>query len=264
MRDHELELIAALVEGRLDDETEARALVGSSAEHLEEYEAQKTAYEALRGAGVAKLTHSERSALHRDVWTVLRRNHTPARHGWYRWVPVTAGVLFVLVGLVAVLGGGGQDAGVFAETAADVDGGSGTSAPADALARDDDGGAGGDSDEGAVVEESTATTMTPFGAPPEEEVAAFYSDQAERIRAGEFTARMETYDAGAEDDLHVCLETADLDGYQVVALLDPPDDVDRDDTGAPVLVAVGEGTELADATVAFVDRSDCRLIHLDE
>jgi len=264
MRDHELELIAALVEGRLDDETEARALIGSSTEHREEYEAQKTAYEALRGAGIAELTHSERSALHRDVWTALRQDQTPARPGWYRWVPVTAGVLFVLLGLVAVLSRGGQDAGVFAETAADLDGGDGTSTPADALARDDDGGAGEDSDEGAVVEEPTGTTMTAFGSPPEEEVSAFYSEEAERIRAGEFTARMQTYDAGSENDLDSCLETADLDGFQVVALLDPPDDIDSGDAGAPVLVAVSEGTELADAAVAFVDRSDCRLIHLDE
>lgn len=263
MRDHELELIAALVEGRLDDETEARALVDSSAEHRREYEAQKTAYEALRGLGIAELTHSERSALHRDVWTALRRDHTPARPGWYRWVPVTAGVLFVLVGLVAVLSGGGQDAGVFAETAADLDGGSETPVPEDALTRDDDGSAGEDSDEGAVVEEPTATTVTAFGSPPEEEVAAFYSDEAERIRAGEFTARMHAFDTAAEDDLDVCLETADLDGYQVVALLDPPDDIDSG-AGAPVLIAVAGDTELADATVAFVDRSECRLIHLDE
>ena len=43
MRNKEVELIAALAEGSLEDETAARALVASSTKHQAEYEAQKTA-----------------------------------------------------------------------------------------------------------------------------------------------------------------------------------------------------------------------------
>lgn len=67
MREHEIDLIAALVEGRLEDETEARALITSSPEMRQEYQAQKLAYEALAGAGMVRMTESERSALHRDI-----------------------------------------------------------------------------------------------------------------------------------------------------------------------------------------------------
>src|ERR687892_348665 len=102
MRDQDLELIAALVEGRLDDETEARALIASSAEAREEYEAQKRAYESLAAMGTAHLTETERATLHRDLWTELRGGDTPERTKtpWYvRWSPVAAG-LFVVVGIV--------------------------------------------------------------------------------------------------------------------------------------------------------------------
>ncbi len=111
MRDHELELIAALAEGRLEDESEARALIASSAEHLAEYEAQKLAFETLRSTPPAAMTDIERAALHRDVWTELRSPVPVGASGnpwYYRWMPVAAG-MFVVVGLVAVINQGGQD-----------------------------------------------------------------------------------------------------------------------------------------------------------
>ncbi|HSM45432.1 MAG TPA: hypothetical protein VK969_10490, partial [Acidimicrobiia bacterium] len=81
MRDDQIELIAALVEGRLEDESEARALIDSAPEFREEYEGQKTAYEMLTRVGTASLSDGERSALHRDVWTSLRQgtNTSPGR-----------------------------------------------------------------------------------------------------------------------------------------------------------------------------------------
>jgi len=72
MRKNEIELIAALAEGRLEDETAARALVDSSAAHRAEYEAHKTALEALIAIPSAQLSEHESAALHRDVWTELQ------------------------------------------------------------------------------------------------------------------------------------------------------------------------------------------------
>lgn len=129
MRDQELELIAALVEGRLEDETEARALITSSIEAREEYETQKLAHDALQAMGTARLGEDERAALHRDVWTDLRAGApTPkTRRPWYyRWVPVAA-ALFLVVGLAAVLSGGGEEtARLLGEISSDLGAGDAT------------------------------------------------------------------------------------------------------------------------------------------
>ena len=85
MRSHEQELISALVEGRLEDEAEALALIASSPALRSEYEAQKLAYEALTAIPQAQLTDHERAALHRDVWTELQARPTSlaVRTPWY-------------------------------------------------------------------------------------------------------------------------------------------------------------------------------------
>jgi hypothetical protein len=95
MRERDLDLIVALVEGRLEDEEEARALIESSSKHRLEYEAQKTAYQALSSAGTASLSETERAGIRRDVWSDLRSRPTPvvpANPWYYRWVSVAAGV----------------------------------------------------------------------------------------------------------------------------------------------------------------------------
>lgn len=259
MRDHELELIAALVEGRLDDETEARALIDSAPRFREEYEAQKLAYDTLKNLNETRLSESERAALHRDVWTDLRQRSSPPRR-WYRWVPVTAGMGLVLVGLVAVLGRGGDDAGVFTETAADL-AGSVTTSIAERAAGDADE-AGGDGAE--TFGETTDSTEAAAETPPAEEAGSFYAGEAERARSGEFSPRMDRLDAASNAEFDACLEDADLVGYLVLALLDPPEGLVAGDSDSPILVAVPEGAELADATVAFVASSTCQVVHLDE
>lgn len=265
MRDNELELIAALVEGRLEDETEARALIASSPEFREEYESQKLAYEALQGAASVELTESERSALHRDVWTALRREKTVAGSSpwYYRWIPVTAAALLVLVGLVAVLGQvGGQDS-AFDEIAADLadGGGENTAETTDS----DSAGADEAGDDGAeTFEESTESTAAASESLPDDP-ARYYAQEAERVREGEFTGRMQTYDTESDRDVSGCLERADLAEYLAVAILTPPDQVSQESVGEPlVVVAVPEGSELSDAIVAFVDLSSCQVVYLDD
>ena len=109
MGKNEIELIAALAEGRLEDESEARALIASSEKYRVEYEAQKTALDALGEVATTRMTDVEKAALHRDVWTALSAEPVQGKKAapWYfRW-SYAAGALFLLVGLVAVLSQGG-------------------------------------------------------------------------------------------------------------------------------------------------------------
>ncbi|MDX1469727.1 MAG: hypothetical protein R3258_10335, partial [Acidimicrobiia bacterium] len=104
MRRNEMELIAALAEGRLEDESEARALIASSPHLRDEYEAQRAAIESVRELAPASLSATERSALRRDIWTELRNTaerRSPARRlvGW----PAYVTALVLVVGALAVL-----------------------------------------------------------------------------------------------------------------------------------------------------------------
>lgn len=257
MRDRELELIAALVEGRLEDETEAHALVASAPEFRDEYQAQRLAYETLRGLEAVELTEHERAALHRDVWTTLQRKKAPAgRTPWYyRWIPATAAMLFVLVGLATVLGQlGGQDSGGGADLAT-----SGTTSVADGLDRDDGGADGIEGDGAETFEEPADTTVAEAAEAPPADTVAFYSEEADKLRAGELGARTQSFDD--ETDADTCLEHAGLDSYVAVATLTPPPDLAQSET--PLVMAVPEGSELSDATVAFVDPTACQLIYVD-
>jgi hypothetical protein len=287
MRDQDLELIAALVEGRLDDETEARAFIASSAEAREEYEAQKRAYESLAAMGTAQLTETERAALHRDLWTELRGGDAPKRTNapWYvRWSPVAAG-LFVVVGIVAVLSGGGGDSGLDSLTA----GGATDEAAVTTTTAADAGGDAGElfADDGAVTATTEATTegTTAFAAPEE---AAVYSADAERVRAGDFSGdRVSAISAAESEDssLQMCVDEAlaeaGLDSYELVAIVTTPTEEEpppadeitttttsRSSTTGPetadVAVAVPDGEEPATSPLAFIDVQTCDLVHLDQ
>jgi hypothetical protein len=270
MRDHELELIAALVEGRLEDESEARALIESAPEFRAEYEAQKIVFEALRGAGSASLADIERAALHRDVWTSLREGAdiSSGRGSWYhRWVAVAAG-LFVVIGLLAVLSqGGGEDSGeTFAEIAADLD----ESATTTAAASDDAGGAvitEQSGDDGADTRtDSTTSTVADSSAPTTVvDEAGFYSAEAEKVRSGEFDARLQSYEeAGADPEVDVCIEQAGLEAHRAVATLIPAPGIADENGEIRLVAAAPEGSELTQATIVFVDLSTCQVVHIDD
>ncbi|HEX6302314.1 MAG TPA: hypothetical protein VF148_17825 [Acidimicrobiia bacterium] len=272
MRDHDLELIAALVEGRLEDETEARALIASSAEAREEYEAHKLAYESLRALGTAHLTEEERAALHRDVWTELRTETTTKgtkTPRYYRWAAVAAG-LFVITGLVAVLSGGGQEmAESFDEIAAELSGdgeaGADTTTTAAGAAADMDSGgddAGGESAPTETTEVASEGTTT---AAANDESATFYEAEAARVRQGEFTARLQDYEEEAEEEsgeVEACLERAGLVDYRPVATLTVPDPGVSDGEES-LVVAAPQQTVLAEAPLAFVDLDTCELLYVD-
>jgi hypothetical protein len=266
MRDHDLELIAALVEGRLEDETEARALIASSAGAREEYEAQKLAYESLRALGTANLSEEERAALHRDVWTELRTETAGRTKApwYYRWAAIAAG-LFVVIGLVAVLSG--QEAGdTFDEIAAELSGdGEGGAAATTSAAEGADMDSGGDdaSAESAPTETTEAlsegTTTADAAA---DENAALYEAEAERVRQGEFTARLQDYDQEEDGEVDACLKEAGLIDYRPVATVTGPDPTAGDGEES-LVVAAPEQTILIEAPLAFVDLDTCQLIYLD-
>ncbi len=263
MREHELELIAALVEGRLEDETEARALIDSSPELAEEYEAQKLAYEAMRGAGTASLRETERAALHRDLWTELRSGSTlsASKTPWYyRWVPVAAGLL-VVVGLVSVLGQGGEDSGEeTVNLAADS---------AETTMAADDGAAGGDAAPGDGQE--SETTGDDDGSPEaaadadtlSEETLNVYQREAELLRQGVYGERLRSYDS-TDMTIETCVEESGLDGHRILATLSPPLEDATPENERRLAVAYPEDAQLEAAPISFVDLDTCEVVYTDE
>lgn len=283
MRDQDLELIAALVEGRLDDETEARALVESAPEFRSEYEAQKVAFEALAPVATARLSQTEKAALHRDIWTELRSDQSAQRKTtspWYfRWAPVAAG-MFVVVGLVAVINQGGSfDAGEDASVVAAQD--SVTSTAADATEADGsdqdssvgngtDAAQGGSAAEEAPQNEAIDEMAADFARALTATEQQFFTEEAAKIRSGDLTgAELSTFDEESpSNDLQTCVETAGLSGYDVVGVsISPfvtgegaeslPDDL------SPFIAAIPEGATLEEAPIAFVDLLGCELVHVD-
>ncbi|HUG08746.1 MAG TPA: hypothetical protein VMP13_07625 [Acidimicrobiia bacterium] len=260
MRDRELELIAALVEGRLDHESEARALIEANPELREEYEAQVLAFGALTAMGSVSLSETERSSLHRDVWTALRHQPAASPKGqWYVRMAAAAAGLFVVVGLAAVLSSqGGPDDDGFAEIAAGV-----TESDASDGGDDDD---ADDEADARVFEDSAETTVAAAEEPAAGALSAtYFAQEAAAVRSGEFTSGAQSYDDGSSGDVGSCLQQAGLEGHVAIVVLTPPPEETGDADGESRLIAaVPEGSQLAEAPVAFVDMASCRLIHIEE
>ena len=258
MREHELELIAALAEGSLEDESQARALVDSSTEHRREYEAQLLAIESLRSAGVARMSESERSRLRRDVWAGLKSETARGAPGvpwYYRWAPIAAGLL-VVVGVVTVLAQmGGEEAATRDLTEA-------AGAPSTTAADTAEAPAGGESGEPTADDGGVAT-------PLDARSTLLYAGEAERLResGGESTAFAAEQDDSVANELSECLADAGLTGYRAVGTIDDPASEAMTTTSAeaflPIIAAIPEGEELPAATIAFVDRRTCELVYLD-
>jgi len=263
MRDNELELIAALAEGSLEDETLARALIESSEEHRTAYEAQKLAIDALRGADTVLMDDTERAMLRGDLWAALRAGQPAqgtASPWYYRWTPVAAGLL-VVVGLIAVINRGGEDDATrgFLEAAAETT----TTAAGDTAM---DGAAGGEAGPETAGDQDQAPSGRDSAAPYD---LAYLVDTAQRLRDGDFAAsQLESFDESSQADMQSCVDDA-LEGYQVLGVIDEPalaggntDTVPED--AAPLIAAVPEGAKLSTAPVAFVALSSCELVYLDE
>lgn len=276
MRDHELELIAALAEGRLEDESEARALVESSSEHRAEFEAQKLALSALSSITSAELTDHEKAALRRDVWTELRTPAAPAtttQPWYYRWAPVAAG-LFMMVGLIAVLNNQGGSDGV-TPVAAEFDADTSTTG---AATESSNGGEDAQGDGGAAPGEAeeTPTSLTTADAVEIEDLVAadlsraltaadnvYYSTEADEVRASE-EADAPT-DETTQTRLTECVDQTGLSGYSIVGTypVTSEDEFAPEDAN-PYIVVKPEGEDLTTAPLAFVDTISCEVIYVDK
>jgi len=235
MSRREIELITALAEGSLEDETEARALLERSSRLRTIYEEQKTAFDALSSLPAAALSESESAALRRDVWTALTTTSIePVKNPRGRWAWGYAAVfVFALVGLAAVLNG---------MTAED---GAATFAPPANL------GAQGDSASGTTT--TPGTEMT--------ESAALMSTWAETARVGssDFLEADPVMDAQVTSaDLSECQDEIDVD-LQTYELLTA---VEKDGTTYAIARLQGAaGTEAA--SVMIIDLDQCEITYQD-
>lgn len=237
MNERERELIAALAEGSLQDDTEARSLLEGSAEAQAEYRLQLAALQALSELSPAELSGSERADLRRDLWARLRAEKAKARStvGIYGW-SLAAAALFVIVGLAAVLGNQAQSGGDAAEGFEEIS--SGLAEAADTTAASDTFAA---ADSGAEA-----------AAPAEQ----YFAAQARRLRSGDDDLqRASDGEAGDQE----CLAEAGIPNHEVVAVV-------GEDEGVPerYLAAVPAGETIGPETpIHFVDATTCDLVYSD-
>ena len=260
MRKHEIELIPALAEGTLDDETRARALIASSNKARIEYEGQKTALAALADVQLAVMSDSEKATLHRDTWTALKTQPVAAKKTapwYYRWSYAAAG-LFLVVGLVTVLntdGFSGDDAAT-EELATPREAADTTVAAGEADQRTE---APSVAEDGALADDSAS----------DDPIVDFFRLEASKVRAGQFataTASEADEQQSVLDKQTECLLRADLEGYEAVGEVSFADAEDFGlDPDTAYLIAVPTAEELGEDTpVVFVEADTCALVHTDE
>jgi hypothetical protein len=260
MRKRELELIAGLAEGTLEDETEARALIESSPKHRFEYETQRTAIEALRSVGPARLSDHERAALHRDVWTELQTSPAAAsRSPWYyRWAYVAGGLLIVTIGLGTILSGGGDDA---ADTFGEVSAGLADDGAADETATTESASRAARAEE--LQEDSAGAPLAPLSS----QVTKLFDERARLARSG----NLQTFDSAGESGAdgaaaHAeCLAQTELSDYEVLGEISVEEARDFGlEAETPYIIAVPAGVALGpDTPVAFVESGTCVVVHTD-
>ena len=242
MHEHDLDLIAALADGSLADEAEARALVDACDVCRSEYRSQVDVLAWVASAPHVEMTELEKAALHRDLWTELRRD--PARAApipwWQRWSYVAAG-LFVVVGLAGVLNGvmGSDSGGEAQESRVDLDAAQSGDDAAPFLAEDSDSDGGG---------ESAATTT----AAAERAASVPFPELADEVRASRETDPG-TGTTSPDATVDECLERVGLDDHIVVAELE----LDQ------VYLAVMAGDQEADRSVTFITPAECEIVFVD-
>ncbi len=261
MHDHDLDLIASLADGSLEEGAEARALVETCEICRHEYDTQVSVLGALSGLQSARLTDLEKAGLHRDLWTELRSEAVEERRvipWWYRLSYAAAG-LFVMVGLVAVLGQnvfnseGDEAATTFSEVSSGLDGGTSAEsvAPLVSPQADQSGGAAPTTTAGATAttagtSPSVSTTLAAESVEPDFEAVAAETRQGELPPA----------DRALVTQKAECLGAAGLENYEFKG------SIEQDRT---YLVAVPAGVALdSDTPVAFVDADTCEVVHVEE
>lgn len=243
MRRSDIDLITALAEGRLEDETKARALIDRSPRLRELYESQKRVIDTLTELPPATLTQTERAALHRDLWSELstgvRSATTPARSG-LRW-GYAAAALLVVVGAASVIGQLDRPemlAGVADEERASTDDGA----------------------------QESGGTAVPLGATPstiataEEDLGAdfdTFAAYAAEARKGTLAYQQAPQAPSSESGtaLEQCVEEAGLEDSTVLGVM-------KEEAHRYGVAAIGETTG-PDSVIVFVDLETCSIAHRD-
>lgn len=244
MHSHDLDLIAALAEGTLDDETQARAFVQTCDECRAEFEAQTAVLAAIADVPAVTMTENEKAILHRDLWTELRLGEgteKPTRaQWWYRFSYAAAGVLIV-VGIgagVLQLTGGEQAVQSFSEVGSSLGGGAGP-------AFDQPDAAGEEAAEAPEAVTADDGAMSGSGEGESMDFAAMASEV--RARPDTLTAQDRS-----ETDLRACLETAGLVDQEPIALI------------GEYILAVPADQEVGPETqITFVETGICQVAHVD-
>jgi hypothetical protein len=248
MHDHPLDLIAALADGSLSDEVEARALVESCPECREEYRTQTEVIGWLAATPAAEMTDLEKAALHRDLWTELRNQpgKSSATPWWQRLAYVAAG-LFVTVGLVSVLNNDALNGGansLATTTAAEALDAPTEEGPFVAQGSDD-----GESAPEMTTDTTAGASATTAAAGGEESFALPFAELAEEARANQADRALTE---GTDRDVEACLARVALDEHVVV------DEIDLDQT---YLLVMPEDPE-AEPIVTFVVLPRCEIVYV--
>jgi hypothetical protein len=214
MHEHDLDLIAALADGSLDDESAARALVESCEVCRREHHDQLAALELLASVPPAAMTDIERASLHRDLWTELRKEPAAKTTSpwWYRGSYVAA-ALFVVVGLLGVINGGfvlgGADSA--ATTVAEARDASAGEAPMELY--------GQQSDDGGAESADTFSTTTAAGAAATSLPYPF-AEMAESTREKHQDGDLAYQSSSVPENIEECLARLGLEDLDVVEILE--------------------------------------------
>ena len=244
MHRHDLDVIAALAAGTLEDEASARALIAACDECRIEYETQQQILAALAETAPATMTEGERAGLHRDLWTALRPQQAPrtSKAWWYR-VSYAAASLLVVIGVASVISQTGvQEATeTFTALPADeqVDVENEIAAP-----------------RAAPAPTSAAAADSPTYAAAAPQDGLDFAAMAESVRSD--TDALSDYSserwmiadsAGTSE----CVDQAEFEGQRIVAIIEN------------YILAVPAGTELGpDTPITFVDIDTCSVVHVEE
>jgi hypothetical protein len=259
MHDHDLDLIASLADGSLEEEAEARALVESCEVCRHEYDAQVSVLGALSALEPARMTDLEKAGLHRDLWTELRGEAAKTKRAipwWYRLSYAAAG-LFVMVGLVAVLGQGlfrsGDSAETFSEVSSGLDGGASAESVTPLYSpQSDEGGEAAPTTTAGATATTLDTAPSPNTSLTVESAAADFETLADQARQGE----LPDTDRALITERTDCLDAAGLENYEFQGTVAQE---------RIYLVAVPAGVDLDSNTpVTFVDADTCEVVHVEE
>lgn len=258
-RDHDLDLISALAEGRLAASAMAQELVDSCEQCAELYRAHLTVREAVEAEIPPQMTNAERVRLH----NALRAELEPApvapapspNPWWYRLMPVAA-VLVVAIGVTTILNSGGdggtEEARETLATASDdagADGATEMAPQADSPPPEADEEAetfvAPDTTAAMDDAEQTESTESPSSDFSRAELPAAVEEFRDRARTGDRTVADEAFECDPPADVEqlLALESATVDGQEVW------------------FAAYGEADDVG--PVVVYRRSDCEMILTD-